>query len=100
MEHELDSFTIVRNISELRLVEQLEEVYCYMDFSKQTIEPMYNDEIKMTSVNIIKMIQKRYNNTNKKIPTKKVFSLVKDVKIEYNPNKSTDKIMFHIWMNI
>ncbi len=100
MPQELDSFTIVKKISDLRLVEDLSEVYCYMDFNKQTIEPMYNDEIRMSSVNIIKLVQKRYTKTSQKIPTKKAFSMIKDVKIEFDPKKSPDTISFHIWMNI
>lgn len=96
---ELDSFTIIKKISDLRLKEEVQEVYCYMDCNKQTFEPMYNDELKLP-VNIIKMVQKKYGASGKKMPTNKVFSVIGDVKIEYNKEKDPDNISFHIWMNI
>ena len=66
-------FTVFKSITDLKLREDLSEVYCYMDFNKQTIEPMYNDELKLP-FKIIKMVQKQY--PNHKMTSKKVFSMI------------------------
>ena len=88
----MSKLTIHKNLSDLNLKEKLEEVYCYMDHNKQTIEPYYNDEIKLP-VNVVKIIQK---NLQVKTPIKKIFNMISDVKFLYNAQTHPDIIEIQI----
>lgn len=76
--------TVLKPLSDLKLKETLEEVYVYMDFNKRTIEPYYNDEVKLP-LNLPKLMQKAFPQAN--IKPKKFFDYLKDVKIQYDKEK-------------
>ena len=82
--------TIYKPLKDLRLKEELDEVYVYMDFNKQTIEPFYNDEIKLP-LNIAKLMQKAY--PQRQIKPKKLFEYLSDIKIQYDKEKQPDNLV-------
>ena len=82
--------TILKPLKDLKLREDLEEVYVYMDFNKRTIEPFYNDEIKLP-LNIGKIMQKVYPQIN--IKPKQLFSYLNDIKIQYDKEKQPDDLV-------
>jgi hypothetical protein len=82
--------TILKPLKDLKLREDLEEVYVYMDFNKRTIEPYYNDEVKLP-LNIGKIMQKAYPQII--IKPKKLFSYLNDIKIQYDKEKQPDNLV-------
>ncbi len=92
----MEKFTVQRKVSDLRLKEELDEVYCYIDHNKQTIEPMYNDEIKLP-INMIKLVQKQF--PRMKISTKKAFGMIADIKILFDKKKYPDDIFIDFEMS-
>ena len=88
-------FVVWKKLIELKLTEPIEQVYCYMDHNKQTITAMYNDEIKLP-INFTKMVQRHY--PNMKISSKKVFSLIKDIRLVYT-KENIDNIIIEVEMN-
>ena len=92
----MQEFTVTKKISDLKLKEELIEVYCYMDFNKQTIEPMYNDELKLNGMNILKLVHKQLSHL--KLPLKKIFNLINDVKIVYDKEKTPDILTIQIYL--
>lgn len=88
-------FIVWKKLIELKLSEPIDEVYCYIDHNKQTIQAMYNDELKIP-INFTKMVQKHY--PNMKISSKKVFSLIKDIRLAYS-KENADTLIIEIEMN-
>ena len=88
--------TIIKKIKDLKLREDINEVYCYMDFNKKTIEPMYNDDIKLIGVNILKLVHKQLSHL--KLPLKKIFNFIDAVKIVYDKEKSPDILTIQIYL--
>jgi hypothetical protein len=82
--------TILKPLKDLKLKEDLECVYVYMDFNKRTIEPYYNDEIKLP-LNIAKLMQKAFPGTQ--IKPKKLFDYLDDIKIQYDKEKQPDNLV-------
>ena len=82
--------SIFKPLADLKLKEKLEEVYVYMDHNKRTIEPYYNDEIKLP-LNIGKLMQKAF--PNQVIKPKKIFDYLNDIKIQYDAEKQPDNLV-------
>ena len=65
------------------------EVYCYLDFNKQTAEAYYNDEIKFP-INLIKVIHRHMGYL--KLPVKKMFPMIEDITMIYRPEEEPDVV--------
>lgn len=82
--------SIFKSLADLKLKEPVEEVYVYMDHNKRTIEPYYNDEIKLP-LNIGKLLMKAF--PNQTIKPKKIFDYLNDITIHYYPEKQPDNLV-------
>lgn len=85
-------FTILKPISQMKLKEEITEVYCYINHNKETIEPMYNDELKLP-FNVIKLVQKQMK---QKTSPKKIFDMIKDVRLIYDKEKHPNDVIIDI----
>lgn len=86
----MKEITILKPLSDLKLKEQIEDVYVYMDFNKKSIEPYYNDEVKLP-LNLYKLMQKAFPNKNIKVKT--FFESLKDIKIKYDKEKYPEHLI-------
>jgi len=76
----------------------VQEVYAYLNCNNRTISFYRDDEIKL-NFNIQKPIQKYYQQkSSTKLPVKKVFDLIDDVKISLNETKT--EYIISIFLNI
>jgi len=64
-------------VDSLKLKEELTDVYIYQDFNTKTFSIFYNDEIKFP-INLEKAFWKKYGKI------KNYFSLLKDIKVDFN----------------
>jgi len=88
--------TLLKPLGDLKLKEDLTETYVYMDFNKRSIEPYYNDEIKLP-LNIAKLMQKAYPHIN--IKAKKIFDYLQDIKIQYVKEKYPNDLVVTFYPN-
>lgn len=84
----MKEITISKNVADLKLNEEITEVYVYMDNNKSTLDAYFNNEIKLP-INLLKVAQKYLD-----VPIKKVFSHIFDVKLKYDEIQKTLSITF------
>ena len=89
----MSEIIIKKTLTELKINESIEDLYVYIDYNKETIEPMINDEKKILGLNILKIVQKY---SPKKTSIKKVFGLIEDVKLFYDKDKDINHITTQI----
>jgi len=82
-------FKIIKTKNELNINDSIVEVYAYMDFNTSSIELYYNDEKKI-HINILKLVQRHISKHQGKIPIKKIFNYISDVKVQYDSKNNTE----------